>query len=84
MLINLLYIDPAATTVLLSSVTTIVVALGATFIILWRKLKKGVQKTLHIDENANKEVEEDLVIVEDAESSDTAEEVAVSEEKENE
>lgn len=62
MLNNLLYIDPAATTVLLSSITAIVVACGATFIILWRKLKKGAQKVLHIDENAGKEVEEDLVV----------------------
>ena len=59
MLTNLLYIDPAATTVLLSSITAIAVACGATFIILGRKLKKGVQKTFHIDENANKDVEEE-------------------------
>ena len=72
MLTNLLYIDPAATTVLLSSITAIAVACGATFIILWRKVKKGAQKVLHIDDNANKEVEEELVI---------NEEVAVTEEK---
>jgi hypothetical protein len=65
MLFNLLYIDPAATTVLLSSITAIVVACGATFIILWRKLKKGAQKVLHIDENKNKEVEDELVINEE-------------------
>lgn len=62
MLSNLLYIDPAATTVLLSSITAIAVACGATFIILWRKVKKGAQKVLHIDDNANKEVEDELVI----------------------
>ncbi|MBQ5927409.1 MAG: hypothetical protein IIX01_05755, partial [Clostridia bacterium] len=68
MLNNLLYIDPAATTVLLSSVTAIAVALGATFIILWRKIKKGAQKVLHIDDNANKEVEDELVITEDTQA----------------
>ncbi len=62
MYLNLLYIDPAATTVILSSVTAIAVALGATFIVFWRKLKRGVQKTLHIDENAGKNVEEELVV----------------------
>lgn len=62
MLSNLLYIDPAATTVLLSSITAIAVACGATFIILWRKVKKGAQKVLHLDDNANKEVEDELVI----------------------
>ena len=78
MLTNLLYIDPAATTVWLSSITAIAVACGATFIILWRKVKKGAQKVLHIDDNANKEVEEELVINEEVE---VTEEVAVTEEK---
>lgn len=59
------YIDPAATSVLITSITIIAVSLGATFIILWRKLKKGAKKALHIDENAGKEVEEDLVINEE-------------------
>jgi MFS superfamily sulfate permease-like transporter len=74
MLSNLLYIDPAATTVLLSSVTAIVVACGATFIILWRKIKKGAQKVLHFDENANKEVEDELVITDDEATEEVAEE----------
>lgn len=81
MLLKMLYIDPAATTVLLSSITAIAVACGATFIILWRKVKKGVKKTLHIDENANKDVEEDLVILdEEAANEAPAEEVAATEE----
>ncbi|MBQ3019079.1 MAG: hypothetical protein IJD77_00640 [Clostridia bacterium] len=80
MLLKLLYIDPAATTALLSSITAIAVACGATFIILWRKLKKGVKKTLHIDENANKDVEDELVILdEDAKEAPEAE-VAATEE----
>ena len=53
---QLLYIDPSATTVLLTSITAIVAAIGASAIIIWRKLKKNVKKTFHIDENANKEV----------------------------
>ncbi len=80
MLLNMLYIDPAATTVLLSSITAIVVALGATFIIVWRKIKKGVQKTFHIDENANKEVEEDLVILSD-EQTENVESAATTDEQ---
>lgn len=62
MLVNLLYLDPAATTAIITSLTAIVAAVGAWFIIRWRKIKKGVSKTLHIDENAKKEVEDDLVI----------------------
>jgi hypothetical protein len=79
MLLKLLYIDPAATTALLSSITAIVVACGATFIILWRKLKKGVKKTLHIDENANKDVEDELVIL-DEDTTIAEAEVATTEE----
>lgn len=56
------YIDPAATSVLLSSITAIVIAVGASAIVLWRKFKKKVSKTLHIDPNAGKEVEEDIVV----------------------
>ena len=80
-LFNLLYIDPAATSVLLSSITAIVLALGASAIIIWRKLKKKVQKTLNIDPNSNKEVEDDLVIT-DSETpleQEANAEVAVSE-----
>ena len=49
----------------MSGITAIVVALSATFIILWRKFKKGASKVFHIDENKNKEVEENLVITDD-------------------
>lgn len=63
---SMLYIDPAATTALLSSITAIVVACGAAFIIFWRKLKNGAKNVLNIDENAGKEVESELVIVDDA------------------
>ncbi len=61
----MLYIDPTATTALLSGVTAIVVALSATFIILYKNFKKGASKVFHIDENKNKEVEKDLVITDD-------------------
>ena len=60
--ITVAYIDPAATTILLTSISSIVIAVGATAVILWRKAKKKVATTLHIDENANKEVEDELVI----------------------
>ncbi len=60
-----MYIDPAATTVLISSISAIAVAAGASAIIIWRKLKKKASKVLHIDENANKEVEEDIQVFDD-------------------
>ena len=60
--ITVAYIDPAATTILLTSISSIAIAVGATAVILWRKAKKKVSKTLHIDENANKEVEDELIV----------------------
>ena len=62
-----MYIDPAATTVVITSISGIVIAVGATAVILWRKAKKKVAKALHIDENANTEVEDELVIKPDSE-----------------
>ena len=73
------YIDPAATSVLLSSITAIVIAIGASAIIFWRKVKKKVSKTLNIDPNAGKEVEEDLVVT-DAEVAEEIKEEATAEE----
>ena len=64
------YIDPASVSILLTSVSGIVIAVGAAAIILWRKAKKAVAKTLNIDENANKEVEEDVLINEDLDDED--------------
>ena len=49
-------------TIVITSISAIAIAVGATAVILWRKAKKKVAATLHIDENANKEVEEELVI----------------------
>ena len=59
------YIDPSTTTILISSISGIVIAIGAGAVIIWRKAKKKVANVLHIDENAGKEVEEELVIKED-------------------
>lgn len=65
--VTALYIDPTATSILLTSVSGIVIAVGATAVVLWRKAKKKAAEVLHFDENANKEVEEDIVIKDDAE-----------------
>ena len=65
----LLYVDPSAVSILITSITAIVAAVSATAIVLWRKAKKKVGKVLNIDPNANKEVEEEIVVTdsEDAE-----------------
>ena len=60
--VTVAYIDPSSVTIVITSISAIVIAVGATAVILWRKAKKKVAETLHIDENANKEVEDELVI----------------------
>ena len=80
---NMLYIDPAATSVLLSSITAIVIAIGASAIIIWRKLKKKVKKTFNIDPNAGKEVEAELVVNNEEEVDEIKEENTTTEKTDN-
>ena len=74
------YIDPSQVTLVIQVISGIVIALGATFYVVWRKIKKKASKVLGIDENAGKEVEEDIVIdeeeikTEEKDSSDKTEE----------
>ncbi len=68
---NLLYIDPSSVTIIASSVTAIVLAIGASAIIIWRKLKKKVEKTFKIDPNKGKDVEDELVLTETVEEDTT-------------
>ena len=58
---HLLYIDPSVMTYTIQVVAGVVVAVGAAVGIYWRKAKKKVQDKLGIDENAKKEVEDDVV-----------------------
>ncbi len=57
-----LYIDPSVLTGVIASISGVVIAVGAAGVILWRKAKKKAAQVFHIDENANKEVEVDIVI----------------------
>ena len=58
------YIDPSVMTYVIQAVAGIVVAVGAVVGIYWRKAKKNVNKALGVDENKNKEVESDDIVVE--------------------
>lgn len=57
------YIDPSVMTYLIQAVAGVVVAVGAVVGIYWRKAKKKVSQTLGVDENRNKEVESDEIVV---------------------
>ena len=74
------YLDPSVVTYLVQAIAGVVIAGGAVFIVLWRKFRKKVSKTLNIDENKNKTVEEDVVIKEDGEEASTQEETQTQEE----
>ena len=61
------YLDPSVTTYVIQVVAGVAVAVGATAGIIWRRAKRKLQDKLGIDENAKKEVEEDIVGYEEEE-----------------
>lgn len=67
-----LYLDPSVMTYAIQVVAGVVVAVGATAGIMWRKAKRKMQDKLGIDENAKKEVEENIIVtdLEDRSSED--------------
>ncbi len=76
--LNTLYIDPASTSVLLSSLTAIGVALGATLMISYRKFKKKCANVIDLDEEEKTVSEEELKIYSE---DDINAEIAVTDEK---
>ncbi|MBQ9687213.1 MAG: hypothetical protein IJV41_11840 [Oscillospiraceae bacterium] len=59
------YIDPSVMTYIIQAVAGIVIAVGAAVGIYWRKAKKKINATLGVDENKNKEIESDELVVAD-------------------
>ncbi len=57
------YIDPSVMTYAIQAVAGIVIAVGAVIGIYFRKAKKKISKKLGIDENKNKEIETDEIVV---------------------
>ena len=55
------YLDPSVMTYTIQVVAGILVAVGAVVGIAWRRAKKKIQDKLGIDENAKKEIEDDIV-----------------------
>ena len=45
--------------------TLIAIAIGAFVTVYWRKAKKKVQDALHIDDNAKKTMEDELIVTDD-------------------
>lgn len=59
------YVDPSVMTYTIQAVAGVVIALGAVIGVTWRVMRKKAQKVLKIDENAKKEVEDDVQIIDD-------------------
>lgn len=57
------YLDPSVMTYAIQAIAGVVIAIGAVAGIYWRKVKKKVSDKLGIDENKNKEVEGDDIII---------------------
>ena len=68
MIFKPLYIDPSVMTYAIQAIAGAVIAIGAVVAVVWRKAKKKVAETLKIEEKTNKEVEEEVRLLdEDAE-----------------
>ena len=57
------YIDPSVTTYIIQAVAGIVIAVGAAVGIYFRRAKKKLSDKLGLDENRNKEIESDEIVV---------------------
>jgi len=55
------YIDPSVMTYIIQGVAAIVITIGTVAGIIWRRATKKAKHILNIDENAKKEVEDDIV-----------------------
>lgn len=59
----LAYIDPSVMTYAIQAIAGIAIALGAAIAMYWRKAKKKISNKLGVDENKNKEVESDNIVI---------------------
>lgn len=55
------YVDPSVMSYTVQAIAGVAIALGVVFGVVWRKIKRGANKALGRDENAGKEVEEEIV-----------------------
>ena len=56
------YVDPSVMSYTVQAIAGVAIAFGVIFGVVWRRVKKGAKKALNIDENAGKEVEEELTV----------------------
>ena len=54
------YVDPSVMSYTVQAIAGVAIALGVVLGVVWRKIKKSANKALGRDENAGKEVEEEV------------------------
>lgn len=59
----LAYIDPSVMTYAIQAIAGIAIAVGAGIGLYWRSARKKINKKLGVDENKNKEVETDDILI---------------------
>ena len=59
----ILYIDPSVMTYTIQAVAGLVIAIGAFVTVYFRKAKKKISNKFGIDENSNKEIESDDIVI---------------------
>lgn len=79
----LLYIDISAVSTIVPIIAGIAVAIGSWVYLRYRRAKSKVTKTLGIDENAGKEVEEDIILTDDAAETESTDSAADAENKQD-
>ena len=70
MIIGAGYIDPSVMTYAIQAVAGVVIAVAAVVVVAWRRAKKKVVEKLGLEDSANKEMEEEITIVEDEASAE--------------
>jgi len=55
------YVDPSVMSYTVQAIAGVAIALGVVFGVIWRKVKRGANKVLNRDENAGKEVEDEII-----------------------
>ena len=55
------YVDPSVMSYTVQAIAGVAIALGVVVGVVWRKVKRGTNKVLGRDENAGKEVEDEIV-----------------------
>lgn len=64
------YIDPSVMTYTIQAIAGVAIAVGAAVGIHFRKAKKKLAEKMNIDENKNKEVEADDIVITDGTGED--------------